>query len=206
MKSENMTMRAGMTLMEIMVAIGIFSILSMGITSLVIISFQSNANIWDQLQSQHDARRVIQQFVADIRRAESSSVGGFPLATTTAYEISFFANVDAVGYRERVRYFIENGSLKRGIIVPSGTPLLYTSENETVTTLADYVVNESLGTPLFTYYSSAFSGTETALTQPVAAGDVTVVRMNVQIEKDPAKSPIPFSVETVVQVRNLKAN
>lgn len=196
----------GVTLLELVVAIGIFALLSLGVAWILIMSVRSNAIIWDHLEAQRDGRRAVQQVVNDVRRAEASSVGGYMIASAGDNELIIYSNVDRAGYRERVRYFLDGTTVKKGIIVPSGNPLVYDVSAETVVDIAAHVTNASAGIPVFTYYDTAYTGTETAIAQPVAAGDVRVIRMKLVIDKDPAKTPSAIEVESVAQLRNLKLN
>lgn len=205
-----MTLRryAGITLVEVLVSLGIFSLLALSIAWILINSIRHNAILWEQLQTQNDGRRVLREVVDVARRAEPSSLGSYPLATTTAYELALFANIDNDSFRERVRFFANTASntLQMGVVKPSGDPLTYNSANETITTLAQSVVNDDLNRPIFTYFDENYTGTQAPLAQPVSTTQVSVIRVQLELERDPTASPVPLRVETTVQVRNLKKN
>jgi len=198
--------KKGFTLIELLVAIAISSLIIMAVSWILITSLRSNTVIWEQLATQNEGRKVLQQVVDDVRRAEESSVGGFSIVSADEYEFIFYANIDSDSARERVRFWLENQIVKKGVIKPTGTPLTYNLENEQVVELAHNVKNAEENDPFFTYYDENYSGSEDPLPDPVSVSDVRVVRVQLELENDPTKSPVPLHVESVVQVRNLKTN
>ena len=191
-----------------MVAMGIFVILSGGTAWLYITSSRSNAIIWEQLEKQNEGRKVLQEVIDTVRRAEQSSIGAYPIERADLYELILYANVDTDTLRERVRFFVdvESNTFVRGVIKPAGNPLVYSGANESTSTLASDVVNDDEGVPVFLYYNEQYTGTQTALTPPVSTTDIHVIRVQLELEKDPTATPVPLHVESVVHVRNLKTN
>jgi len=199
------TNNLGFTLLELVVAMSIFSLIVLVLASFLIDGWRYNTIIWDQLQGQTDARRVVQETVNIIRKAEESSIGAFPVVLAKDNELIIYANVDTDFYRERIRFWLDGTTLKRGIIKPSGNPLNY-SGTEQVVDLAHYVVNISKGIPLFIYYDENYTGVENPLTTPAEVALIKLVKVQLLIEKNPDKTPIPLRVESMVQIRNLKSN
>ncbi|HBU06567.1 MAG TPA: hypothetical protein DEB09_00615 [Candidatus Magasanikbacteria bacterium] len=195
----------GFTLLEVLVAMGIFILVAMSASWFIIHGFRYNAIIWEQLDKQNEGRKVLQQVVDTVRKAEESSLGSYPLVTSTNYQLSVYANIDDDSYREKVRFWLDGTTLKRGIIKPSGSPLNY-SGTEQIVELAHDVVNISKNSPLFLYYDESYSGSENALVQPVEITNIRVIRVQLELEKDPTATPVPLHVEGVVNVRNLKSN
>lgn len=196
----------GFTLLEMIVAIGIFALISLSISWFISNAFRYNAIIWEQLKTQNDGRRVVQNVVDYARKAEDSSIGSYPIVKTDDYELIFYANIDDDSNREKIRFWLDGTTLKRGIINPSGNPLQYVLANEVLVELAHDVVNIAKSTPLFYYYDANYTGTGSSLSQPVSIPDVRVIRVQLEMEKDPNKTPVPLRIESVVSVRNLKSN
>ncbi|HQL53018.1 MAG TPA: prepilin-type N-terminal cleavage/methylation domain-containing protein [Candidatus Magasanikbacteria bacterium] len=197
---------SGFTLLELLVAIAIFLWLFLGSSWFIIHGLRYNAIIWEQLTTQNEGRQAIQNFVDDIRRAEESSLGAYAIAKANNYEIIFYANIDVDHSKERVRYWLENGTLKKGVTKPSGNPLTYSNDNEIVKELAHNVVNLEKNVPIFQYFDQNYSGTQSPLAQPVRVIDVRVVKIQLELEKDPTESPVPLHIEGLGQIRNLKMN
>ena len=195
----------GFTLLELLVAMGIFSLVILAGTQIFIDGLRYNTIIWDQLQGQTDGRRAVKEVVDIVRKAEESSIGGYPIVLAEDTELILYANVDNDSYREKVRFWLNDTVLKRGITKPSGDPLGYDGI-ENVVEIAHYIVNNIQGTPLFMYYGEDFTGSQDALLTPADAGSIRVVKIQLEIEKDADKTPVPLHVESVVSVRNLKTN
>ncbi len=202
---RNVQHKSGFTLVEVLVALSMFAMISVAVGWFVIQSLRSTDIIWDQLDSQNDGRAILEQFVDDVRRAEPSSVGGYPIESASSSEFIFFANIDNDIGRERVRIFLDGTNIKKGVVQPSGDPLGYAGE-ETFVTVATYAVNTAVGTPLFEYYDETYPVTSTPLTVPDDLTDIRIVRMQIELEKDPDKTPVPLHVEAVAGIRNLKQN
>ncbi len=195
----------GFTLLELLVAMGIFSLVVVAGAWLMISGFRYNTIIWDQLEGQKEARVGLKRLVDIVREAEQSDIGSYGVATADDYELVVYSNIDSDSYKERVRFWLENETLKMGTIKPSGDPLGYTG-TESVVDVAHYVVNVGEGTPLFYYFDEDYTGDQDPLTTPADPTVVKLIKIKFKIEKDPEKTPVPFEVESMVQIRNLKEN
>jgi len=195
---------SGFTLVELIVSIGISTIIILGAGSMLINALKYRAVIWEQLKTQNEGRKIVQDFVNEIRRINYSSVGAYPLNTVDDREIIFYTNIDSDSWRERVRYFVDGTTLKKGIIKPDGNPLEYNLANEIVTDMV-HDLDENLGT-IFHYYGQSYDGTGSALTQPVNPMTVKIIKFYLLLEADPHMSPEPIEVEASGAIRNLKTN
>lgn len=203
MLSEN---KNGFTLLEAVVALGVFGLVITSVAYLITDGLRYNRIIWDQLQGQTDVRKVLQEVVDDARRAEQSSTGAYTIENAGEYDLRFYANIDNDGYREKVHFWIEGTDFKKGVIKPAGMPLAYSPANEQVVILARNVTNIPGNKPLFKYYNESYAGSGSSLAQPVEPTNVRVIRVYLEIDKDPGKSPVVVKGESVVEVRNLKTN
>lgn len=195
----------GFTLLEVLVAMGIFLLFVFGAATLLTYSLKSNKIIWEQLKTQNEGRKVVQDFINELRSAVYSSIGSYPVEKADQQEIIFFSNIDTDTYRERVRYFLSDSTLKKGVIKPSGNPLQYSPSSEIITEIVHDIHNTT--TPLFYYYGQNYGYTSsTALSDPVSVTDVRVVGITLELEEDPYASPEPFHIESKVEIRNLKDN
>lgn len=196
----------GMTLIEVLVAMAIFSFVIVVAGTFIVTSLRQNTIIWTGLHSQRDARRATQTMIDAIRKAETGSTGSYPIATASTTEFIFYANVLPNTLRERVRFTLADTTLIMGITAPTGSPLSYQSAQEQTSTLAQFVRNNESATPVFTYYGQEYMGTSTPLTHPLSITDIRAVGITLVIEENKDLSPVPIRANSLVQIRNLKSN
>lgn len=197
--------KRGMTLMEVLVAMGIFVLFTVAITELLLSSFRFKDIVWEQLSTQNEGRRVVQDFVNELRTAAASSIGAYPLETAATGTIVFYSNIDADSWRERVRYFLAGDILKKGVIKPTGSPLAYNPADETVTELVHDIANAT--SSLFYYYDQNYTGAaDTPMTYPINIPAVRVIGIKLILEENPRLSPAPLYIEAKTAIRNLKSN
>ncbi|HBV57889.1 MAG TPA: hypothetical protein DEB73_01310 [Candidatus Magasanikbacteria bacterium] len=192
--------KKGFTLIEIVVVLGIFMLLLVGLGYLMLGAFRTQYVTFAQLQGQKEARTALENFVKEARRADTSSIGSYLIETATASAFTFYSDIDADTYREKVRYFLDGEIFKKGVIKPTGTPLTYNSANEVVATIAQNVISDQI----FSFYDANYDGTTSALTFPVNVTDIRLAKITLTIEQDAYISPEPLIVTSQVEIRNLK--
>ncbi len=195
----------GFSLIEVLVATGIFALL---ITSIITIYLNSNRTkdiVFEQLITQSEGRQAVQTFINDVRRSTYSSIGAYPIQTANTSSIVFYSDIDGDTMRERIRYFVSSTILQRGIIKATGAPLTYATSSEVITQVAHSVANTS---SLFYYYDQNYIGasTSTPLAQPVDVTAIRLIEIRLILERNPLKSPVPLYVQTKTEIRNLKNN
>ncbi len=167
--------------------------------------FSLNSIISGGLNTQLDAKHLIKVMVTELRKTMPSSLGSYPIELANSSAITFFSDVNSDGLKERIRYYMDGTNLKKGMIIPSGTPLSYVSSNEKKSTLMSGVISSSTQ-PLFQYYSSTYTGSSAPLSIPVNISEIRLIKITVIIDKDPLRSPVPLTVTSSVSLRNLKDN
>lgn len=199
----------GISLLESIVAISMFIMIIGGITALMKFGFFSRDVIWEQLKTQSEGRRVVQSFIDELRSANYSSLGAYPIEKATLNEFIFFSNIDNDNNVERIRYFLDGTNFNKGVVKFSENPPAYnTSTNETIITIARDVIN-GYEQGIFSYYDADYDGFSTSspsLSYPINIAQIKVVRVRLLMEAKPNISPEPFLIETVSQIRNLKTN
>lgn len=197
---------SGATVLEVVVAVGIFSMVVFSMTAILFSSFKMRDVIWEQLSTQNEGRRIVQDFVNELRSANYSSIGAYPLESASTSSIVFYSNIDTDSWRERVRYFLSGTTLSKGITKPTSTPLRYATTTDEVITEIVHDIANGTSTPVFYYYGQDYAGTSTPMTYPVDVSDVRVVGIKLTLEENPRLSPAPFTIETKASIRNLKSN
>lgn len=195
----------GFTLIEILIAMGIFTGLAVLMSTFGKDIFVNNTFIQDSLVTESEARGALKRAIAELRAASPSNNGLYPLAVVDKNTLTFFSDIDKDGLRERVRYFVATSSLQRGVTKPTGAPAVYIQANESLSTAVHDLVNPT-STPVFAFYADTYNGTSSPLAWPVNIPDVRLVKMTIIIDTNPARSPTVMTFTSQVTIRNLKDN
>lgn len=148
-------LRRGMTLIEALVWIAVLIAALLAITESLLSFYHTNRYAMQEAQAVSSAQHAMDVAVRTIRTASYSQVGAYPVISIDPQQISFYASVvKGSAAIEQVRIFTQGNSLYEGIVQPSGDPISY-GGSETLTDLADNVINASLGTSTFFYYDQS---------------------------------------------------
>ncbi|MDE2030773.1 MAG: prepilin-type N-terminal cleavage/methylation domain-containing protein [Patescibacteria group bacterium] len=198
--------KSGFTLIETIVTIFIFGILMLG-TTLMLKDILTNSRQQSKGISNTDqARRIAANFVNEIRNCEYGVNGAYPINQADDTQIVFFSTApDGNGTVSRVRYYMSNGILYKGITDPTGSPLSYNTNNEIITPIFSSL---SLGTnPLFYYYDGNYDGSTNPLAQPVNINQIKFVKINlIVLKQDTLNSTNTTTINAGAAMRNLKTN
>lgn len=195
----------GFSMIEMLAALGIFSLLMGSIVTVYVVSFRTKDTTFEQLLTQSEGRQAVLTFINDIRRANYSSIGAYPLQKAGTSSILFYSDIDGDTLRERIRYYTSSTILMRAVVKAQGTPLSYPTSSEVVTAVAHSLGNTS---SVFYYYGQDYTGaaTNTPLANPVDVMAVRLVEIRLVLDRDPFRSPVPLRVQTKTEIRNLKSN
>ena len=196
--------RGGFTLVEILVAIFIITLIGIAIINFQIDIFSLNKTSSENLDAQTDARNTLKTVSAELRSMAPSNNGSYAIALAATSSITFYVDIDNDNLKEQVRYFQDSTNLKKGIIKPSGIPLTYNPASEEITNLINNLANGS--SPIFYYFDKNYDGTSSPLEIPVNIPSVRLVKINIIIDKDSNQAPGVITVTTQVSLRNLKDN
>lgn len=184
--------------MESLIWVAVFIVAMMALIVSLLSFYRANTYTLEQAQAVSDARRSIESVVEHLREADYANDGAYPIASMSTSSITFYANIDADASFERVHYYVEESSLKRGVLKPSGTPAAYTGAEE-VTVISPYIRNIQQGIDTFHYFDSA--GVEV-----VDMGDTTAVRfvrLDMIVNVSPARLPNELTVRSSAALRNI---
>ncbi len=196
--------RNGFTLLEVVVTVGIFSLISVGIIALVSAVLVNSSKQGNLLANNDQARKVAFNLMTEARNAQTSANGSYALATASAQQLIFFSNVN--GSINRINYFIQNGVLKKGVTTPSGNPPSYNLAQEVITTVQNNVANGA--NPLFYYYDDTYNGVSgNPLTQPVNVTKIKFITINLSVYNLAGlANTSSYTVTSSGAIRNLKTN
>lgn len=191
-------------MIEVLVSIFILTLIGLAVYSFQKDVFSLNKIISRSLTAQDEARRALKVISAEIRTASPSSLGAYALVQTATSSFGFYSNIDDDSFKERVRYFLDGAILKKVVIKPSGSPLIYNPANETISDLVHDVANAT--TSIFSYYDENYDGTTQPLAEPIDISIVRLVKITIVIDQDPQQPPGPTALTTQILMRNLKDN
>jgi prepilin-type N-terminal cleavage/methylation domain-containing protein len=201
--------QSAFTLIETLLVIAVFTILAFGVNTLVSYMFMNSINRTNSLGNIDTAGIVATNFINEIRDASVGNDGGYPLNQASTTQIIFYTNYgQSAGILAKIRYFISGTTLKKGVTIPTGTPLAYNSAQEKISTVQNGLVSTST-TAIFYYYDGNYSGSTSTppLTQPVNVTQVKYILMTLTIlKKDTNLSTSTFIVNAGASVRSLKTN
>lgn len=193
------TRERGFSLIEIIIAVAISSLVTMMLGELTVQGYKNYRITADQTTQVAIARRTQDMIVKELREAIVSDKGDYPLIKAETNRLEFYSDIDRDSSRERIRYWRENNLLKRGITKPFGDPPNYHESDESVRTIAQYLTGND---PLFRYYKK--DGTE--ILPPLDITAVLLVGINFAIDVAPGQLPRGTTVNTIVELRNIKAS
>jgi prepilin-type N-terminal cleavage/methylation domain-containing protein len=201
MKKNTHDMQKGFTLVETITVITVSTILLVGVTSFIMQMYRSNNYALEQAFAISYARSGVLKLVESIRESTISQTGSYPIAEVSTSSMLFYSNIDTDDDIERVRYYLDGETFKRGVIKPSGTPAEYVGA-EATTTIAEDVRNAPLGTDIFTYFDN--TGTEVIDFDDITS--ISYVQVNLVININPSRAPEDFTLRSSVSIRNVKNN
>ena len=197
----------GITLVETLVAIGIFSLGIVGVTMLFSKAWKTNSFILEEGNATAGASRALTDTTKSLRKVKQADDGSYPIKSVGQFDLTVYLDDDGDGETEKVHYFLDNnGNFKKGISEPSGNPAIYPSEDQTVKTLARYIVNTS-SEPIFYYYNKDYpiDTINNPLINP-QVGDVRLIKIHLWVNIKPTTAPDNINMETFVELRNLNEN
>jgi prepilin-type N-terminal cleavage/methylation domain-containing protein len=191
----------GFTLVEMIVVIALFTILSLSVTSAIVQFYRTNAYAVAQSSEVQSASNALKLVVRDIREVTYADNGSFPIITASSNRFVFFSDVDRDGSVEMVEYVLVGTTLMKNITNAAGPPPTYPGVPSEVRTVSTFVRNAAQAVPTFRYFNSA--------DQEVNGSDVTKimsVSLEIIVNVDPNRSPGLFTLTSQATLRNLKNN
>ena len=197
------TRQAGMTMVEMVVAIGLYTVLiAMVFTSAQSLYFY-NASTFAQSNEVDHAKRGMYRWSQDVREMTYAEDGTFPIVVKEPHRIGFYSDIDKDNSVEYVEYEVATTTLYKRTYNPVGNPPVYNlaaPDQEEI--LSEYVQNIAQSTSTFYYYDTdgVSLGTGALLTS------VRYIKIHLIVNIDPIRDPGEFLLRSGVAPRNLKDN
>jgi hypothetical protein len=191
-----------------LIAMFIFILVMVGSVYLLSQIYKRYGFAMEQGMSVNETQRAIKVIVEEIRRARQADSGAYSIASADGFSFVYYSNIDDDNATERVHYYLDGETIKKGIAEPSGTPPAYPAGDQSVSVIAQHIQNTA-DEPLFFYYNSDYPQDEVSnpLTVPVAqVNQIRLVKVDIFFNLDPYRSPDNVRLESYVEMRNLKDN
>lgn len=187
-----------MTGIEAIVWVGVFIVAMTATTSAIIYFYRSSNYTIQEASAVTSAQQGMDRMVRTVREAAYASNGAYPIVSMATSSFTFYADIDGDSGIERVHYYLNGTNIIQGTLDPSGDPPTY-SGTESTNVISDYVRNDTQSIDLFTFYNA--SGT--LMTDLSQVGALRFVTVNVAVDVDPARSPLPIYIRSSAALRNL---
>ncbi|OJI09631.1 MAG: hypothetical protein COV08_00605 [Candidatus Vogelbacteria bacterium CG10_big_fil_rev_8_21_14_0_10_49_38] len=196
----------GFALAEMIIVIFIVSLIGLALGRFGRDIFWHNFVISRSLVADSDAKLALARLISELRRAQPASNGAYPIAVAEADDLVFYSDLDNDGLRERLRYWLDGSTLKRGLIEPVGPPYVYNQNAESVSSVIDDLTN--VDNLIFTYYNNSYDGTasSTPLQAPFDIQEIRLVKVEFLVDANVEQAPVALYLTSQVMLRNLKDN
>lgn len=198
--------KTGFTLVETIVAVAIFTILAFGVTALFQNIFISSRNRIIAIDNVDQARLTANNFTNEIRVASIGNAGDYPINQASGTQIIFYSNYGQVpGIIARIRYYLSDSTLYKGVVIPEGNPLSYNLANEQIRNIQNNIINS--GQSIFYYYDGNYNGSSSPLSEPININQIKYVSIDFNVLKQSVNtSTSTFNISAGASIRNLKIN
>lgn len=199
---------SGLSLVEMIIAIGIFVIGMMAFTLLFTRGWKTNTFIMEEGQASMTASRGVDSVVENLRRVRQGDNGSYPIESADDNDLIVYIDIDHDGTTERVHYFLDetNKKVKIGVTKPvAGNPISYPTGDGTITDVVSYVANDD-SNPIFYYYSKTYPASPDPIAAPVSASqlqDIRLVRVKLSVNIKPGSAPDNIIFESFAELRNI---
>ncbi len=190
---------AGMTLVETIVVVSIFAVLSLAIGEAISSFYRYNSYTIAQAYQVAQARRGLDSMVQDLREMTYADDGSFPLVLRSSSTVTFYSDIDKDSSVEKVSYNLAGQTLFKYIYEATGTPAVYGASPTETFRISEYVHNDLESVTLFTYYDSDGVAVGGSNVSNVRSIDVELV-----VNVDPVREPGKYRLAAGASLRNLK--
>lgn len=196
----------GMTIVEMMVAIAIFTLMIEGFTLLFIRTWRTNSFTLETGRASMTVSQGVNKITGYIKGTRQADNGDYPIDSIDDNELIIYSDYDKDGITERLRFYKNGQSILMGVRDPSGTmPKTYASGDQETITLVNYIVNES-SEPVFLYYNKDYPGDTTNNPMEAVSSNINSVRLvkvHLKIDIIPNRDPDNIEMQSFAEMRNL---
>ena len=204
-KAKKLKNKAGLTLVETLVAIAIFAIGIEGFALLFSNAWRNNAYTLEMGQSSMAVSQGVNKMVNYIRGVRQADNGDYAVKSATNNDLVLYSDYDKDDVTERLHFYKRNQTIFMGVTDPTATmPKTYPAGDQQVIAIASRIVNTN-AEPIFYYYDKDYAGgtTQLPLTMPVSAPSIRLLKIHLKININPNRAPDNIEMQSFVEMRNL---
>jgi len=188
-------MKKGFTLIETIVVIGVSTLILLAVVAFIYYFYRTSGYNLNQMAAVNSARKGIETMVREIREATFSDEGSYPIKQSDSNSFTFYSDIDKDNNVERVRYFLENNILNKGVLEATGNPPRYLEENEEIRILSRNVRDEDI----FTF----FDENNVEVEELEIITNIRLIQVQLVVNTDPNRPPGEFTLISNAQLRNI---
>ena len=192
--------RAGFTLIEILIAMTIFSGILLLVSIFGLDVYDFGIFLGDNLNAQQEIQSTLRVMASEMRAMNQSVIGSYAIEGASQNSISFYSDIDGDGLTDKVRYFLDGNILKKGVTKPSGSPLSYSGTENIIEEIHNIYIPAG---NIFSYYGSPYTGTEAALAFPINIPELKLIKTTITVDQTPADTASRINLSISVNIRNL---
>jgi Tfp pilus assembly protein PilV len=203
---------SGMSLVEMLIAIGIFTIGIAGFTELFVRSWQNNHFAFEMGQSSSAVSQGLEKIGSYLKRVKDGADGHGAIVLAKDNELTVYCDYDKDKITERLHFFkeayTENGNNFSRVMMGVRKPDVdasYAASDASTEAIVTNIMNDD-GTPIFYYYDKDYAGGvgQEPIETPVADNSsVRLVKVYLKINIDPNRAPDNIEMQSFNEMRNL---
>ena len=195
----------GLTFIEMIMAISMFTIGIAGFTLLFIKTWSINSYTIEMGRSSMIASQGVNKIVNYLRRTKQGDNGAYAIQSANGNDLIVFCDYNKDEVTERIHLYKSGQNILMGVTVPTDTiPKTYPSGDQTIITITSYVVNDA-GSPIFSFYNADYpaDSVNNPMTTPASVADIRLVKINLIINSNPTRFQNNIDLQSFVEMRNL---
>ncbi|MFT5036631.1 MAG: type II secretory pathway pseudopilin PulG [Candidatus Azotimanducaceae bacterium] len=201
---KNRADASGMTLVEVIFVVALFSMLMFVISDSVDTLYKANENTISQAYQIDSAQRGIGVFVKDLREMTFADNGAYPVVILEEHILGFYSDIDQDDSVEYIEFELVATTtfVKRIYNASSTSGTGYETTPDETIVISRYIQNSEQATSTFYYFDNAGNQVVGA----AAAADVRYITARLIVDIDPSREPKEFILRSSAALRNLNEN
>lgn len=188
----------GFTLIEVIMAVAIFSLLMLAMNALFISLYRQQGTDTAMTKRTQSMNYALGTMSRELRGSNRGEDGSFFIAEAGNNSLTFYSDINKDGLTEKISYTLDGTDFKKTITEP-GSSSLYAGAGVSSVVCPEI---QNGGTPIFTYYNKSYTGSEAPMPVPAKALDISMIGVSLTVNTVSRNKSYPLHAETKIQLRN----